>query len=585
MTVHPWLGEQRGGFGMTIKIHPRKKRTAKSRQTSVDIPDANSHQPIKRSLEQNEQIIRELFKHCSDLVIRHVVLNDGARMLIVYLDGMVEGKALEDSVIKPLMYRPLPDSVTSIRDLVEKQSIAVSSVKTVHTLDQFVNGVLSAEAGILVEDVAEGLLADLKGFQTRSVEEAQTEPAIRGPRDGFTESIRINTTLLRRRIRSNRLKFEALSIGTMAPTDVLITYTEGIAPENLLEEVRKRLQHVRIDCVVESQYIEEYLEDKPYSPFPQIQDTERPDIVASSLLEGKVAILVDNTPFALIMPLTFWSGLQSRADYYERFVYADFLRFVRSIFYLISLLLPSLYVALTTFHPKLLPTGLLISIAAAREAVPFPALIEALIMELTFEALREAGIRMPRAVGSAVNIVGALVIGQAAVQAGIVSAPMVIVVAATGIANFLIPRHSIGTAIRLVRFLLLFLAGFLGLYGIAIGLTGLLIHVVNLRSFGVPYFTPLAPLAKKDLADFLFRAPRWKMDHDETNMVNRSYERNPPDQSTGSGQTSGSGTGQTSKTGDNSGSEKPPQNGHDPGTGSEPIAGPPDESGQREGSS
>lgn len=203
---------------------------------------------------------------------------------------------------------------------------------------------------------------------------------------------------------------------------------------------------------------------------------------------------------------------------------------------MISLLLPSLYVALTTFHPKLLPMGLLISIAAARESVPFPALIEALMMEFVFEALREAGIRMPRAVGSAVNIVGALVIGQAAVQAGIVSAPMVIVVAATGIANFLIPRHSMGTAIRLVRFLLLVLAGFLGLYGIAVGLIGLMIHLVNLRSFGTPYFTPLAPLIPKDMMDFVFRSPRWKIHHLETTVVRKDIQRIPEGQKPGPGQ-------------------------------------------------
>lgn len=496
---------------MPIKIHSRKKRKTKGDKPPVTLQESGGGQPLAGSLADNERMIRERFRHCSDLVVRPFVPNKDAAMLFVYLDGMVEAKMLEENVLKPLLYHSQPTAAGQVRPLIEQQAVAVSSVKTCRTLDEFATGLLAANAGLLVEGLGEGLLLDLKGYQTRSVEEPMTEASIRGPRDGFTESLRINTTLLRRRIRSSRLKFEPVTVGDLSRTDCLIAYIEGLAPEALLREVRSRLGSIRIDGVLESQYIEELIEDNPLSPFPQIQDTERPDIAASSLLEGKVLILVDNTPFVLILPFTFWAGMQARDDYYDRFLYADFLRLVRFMFLLISLLLPSLYVALTTFHPKLLPLGLLISVAAAREAVPFPALIEALMMELVFEALREAGIRMPRAVGSAVNIVGALVIGQAAVQAGIVSAPMVIVVAATGIANFLIPRHAVGSSIRLIRFGLLLLGGFLGLYGIAIGLIALMIHLVNLQSFGVPYFAPMAPLIKKDVTNRILRSPRRKL--------------------------------------------------------------------------
>jgi spore germination protein KA len=493
---------------MPINLPFGKKKAAKRREPSVALQEPGGDRPISVNLDENERFIRETFRNCSDLVVRRVILQGGTEMLIAFLDGMVEAKALDDNLLNPLIYEQLPPDAQQIGELIRKRAVAITTLKSIGTFGKVVEGILSASAILLVGGMAEGLLADVKGFQTRSVEEPMTEAAVRGPRDGFTESVRINTTLLRRRIRSSRLKFEPVTVGELTRTDCLIAYIEGLAPDSLITEVRNRLSRIKVDSILESQYIEELIEDNPYSPFPQIQDTERPDIVAGSLLEGKVAILVDNTPFALIMPFTFWSGLQAREDYYDRFLYSGFIRIVRFVFFLLSLLLPSLYVALTTFHPKLLPTALLLSIAAARENVPFPALIEALMMELVFEALREAGIRMPRAVGSAVNIVGALVIGQSAVQAGIVSAPMVIVVAATGIANFLIPRHAMGTSVRLIRFALLILAGFLGLYGIAIGVIALSIHLVNLQSFGVPYLSPVAPIAHGDSTDIILRAPR-----------------------------------------------------------------------------
>ncbi|WAH44657.1 spore germination protein [Alicyclobacillus fastidiosus] len=266
-----------------------------------------------------------------------------------------------------------------------------------------------------------------------------------------------------------------------------------------------------MDGVLETGYIEDFIEDKPYSPFPTVQNTERPDVVAASLLEGKVAILVDGTPFALIVPLTLMSALNANEDYYERSFVSTAIRWVRFVFVHIALLLPSIYVALVSYQQEMVPTTFLLSIAAAQEATPFPAIVEAFGMEFMFEGLREAGVRLPKAVGSAISIVGALVIGQAAVQAGIVSAPMVIVVATTGIATFTIPRFNVGIAIRLLRFPMLLLAGMFGFYGITIGMLGILVHLTTLRSFGVPYFAPLAPLTAHGLKDVFIRAPWWAM--------------------------------------------------------------------------
>ncbi|HFK1514225.1 TPA: spore germination protein, partial [Bacillus paranthracis] len=426
---------------------------------------------LKQSVCANEEVLRQVFENCSDIVFRPLLINSQTKILFIYIDGLVDIKIVEQVVFKPMMFEGLPSGVKSedsVGEIIQKQLIAVSQVKTISKVHEVIEAILKANIVILTEGESQALVADLKGFEKRGIEEPAAEISVRGPRDGFTETLRVNTSLIRRRIRSQRLKMEPYSIGELSQTDVVMAYIEGIAPDSVLDEVRQRVKRIQIDGVLESAFIEEFIEDQPFSPFPQIQNTERPDAVCASLLEGKVAILVDNTPFVLIVPMTFWTGLQAAEDYYERSIYTTFVRWIRLILINISLFLPSLYVAITTFHPKLIPTNLLISIAAAREGIPFPAVIEALMMEFLFEGLREAGVRLPKPVGSAVSIVGALVIGQAAVQAGIISAPLVIVVATTGIASFAFPRYNLGTAYRMLRFPMLLLAGMLGLYGIAI---------------------------------------------------------------------------------------------------------------------
>lgn len=490
----------------------RNRKTHNKTKTITALPSSVQNEQLSTDLSTNDKKLKDLFTNCSDFITRPVYINGEPKMILCYLDGLTDDKTIDAVLLKPIMFQGLPDGLDRMQTLgkfVEQQLLASTSVKTVLEINKLVESILKGELCILVESEDKALVADMKAVKERGIEEPSTEVTIRGPKDGFNESLRTNTSLLRKRIRSTRLKFESLTIGNLSQTDVVIAYIEGIVSETLLQEVQKRLKQIEIDGILESGYIEEFIEDVPFTPFPQIMNTERPDIVTANLLDGRVAILVDNTPFALIVPMTFWNGLQAVEDYYERFVYTSFIRFVRYIMFNIAIYLPSIYVALTTYHPKLIPITLLISISGAREGVPFPAIIEAMAMELVFEGLREAGIRLPKAIGSAVSIVGALVIGQAAVQAGIVSAPMVIVVAATGIASFSIPRYNLGTATRLIRFPMLLLAGIFGLYGIAIGFIALTIHLVNLRSFGVPYFTPVAPQIPSDLKDVFIRAPRW----------------------------------------------------------------------------
>jgi spore germination protein KA len=380
------------------------------------------------------------------------------------------------------------------------------------TIGDLLHAILDGGTALLVEGAGTGLAVYLPQSEGRAVQEPAAEPVIRGPREGFTEHLSDNTAMLRRRLRSPQLRIESLRIGRSSWTAVVMIYLRDVADPGVVAEVRRRLEDVEIDSLEDSSYLEELIEDDPYSLFPTILNTERPDAVAASLSEGRVAILTDNSPSALIVPVSLWSFLQASEDHYQRYPIATFLRLLRLGLAAVSLLGPAIWVAVLSYHQEMLPSALLLTVAATREGIPFPAIVEALLMEIFFEALREAGVRLPRPIGQAVSIVGALVIGQAAVQAGIVSAPKVIVVAATGIASFTIPRFTLGIALRLLRFGMMLLAGTLGLFGLMLGLIMLLYHLCALRSFGVPYLSPVAPLSLTGLKDSLIRGPRWLLD-------------------------------------------------------------------------
>ncbi|HHX25255.1 MAG TPA: spore germination protein, partial [Firmicutes bacterium] len=376
----------------------------------------------------------------------------------------------------------------------------------------FLSSIAAGKCGIVIDGSSETLVCDVRGFETRSIEEPQSEVVIRGPREGFTEVLRINTSLLRRRIRDPRLWIEEFTVGRVSRTQVAIVYIKGIANDKVVQEARDRITRIDIDSIQESGELEEYLEDAPFSPFPTILRTERPDRVAGALFEGRIAILTDGTPFVLIVPVTFLMFLTSPEDYYERFFIASAIRLLRYASFFIAFLLPALYVAITTFHQEMLPTPLVLAIAAQREGVPFPAVFEALLMEVAFEILREAAVRLPKIYGPAISIVGVLILGEAAVRAGLVSSAMIIVVALTAIASFVTPIFSLSIAVRLLRFPIILLGGTLGLFGVVFGFLIVGIHLSSLRSFGVPFLEPIAPVVVSDLKDALIRLPWWAMD-------------------------------------------------------------------------
>jgi Bacillus/Clostridium GerA spore germination protein. len=463
--------------------------------------------PIRSTIEENNKLMEELFKDSSDIVLRKFDIENGPKAMLCYVDGMVTTSAVDDA-LKALMI--LEGDAFTI-DRITEQTLPVVQASKIQFYKELLTNLLSGDSVLFVDGQDKAVCLGLRGGIRRSVAEPETETVVRGPREGFNEHLRTNTSLVRSKIKSPRLKMKSFVIGTETQTNVILTYMVGIVNPRLLEEVENRLSDIRIDGILESGYIEEFIQDQGYSPFPQVQTTERPDTVAAAILEGRIAIMVDGTPFALIAPFGFWQWLQASEDYYERFMASTLLRWLRLASLFFALLSPALYIAVSTYHPEMIPTNLLLSIAASREAIPFPAVIEALIMELAFEALREAGVRLPRIVGQAVSILGALVVGQAAVQAGIVSAAMVIVVSMTGIASFTLPRYNASIAIRMLRFPLMLLASVFGLLGIMIGVMVIVGHLSKITTFGVPYLAPVTPVEPSDLKDVLVRAPWWKM--------------------------------------------------------------------------
>lgn len=500
----------------------------KKKQNSIHHDAAKEKKAISTSLSANLELVKQRTGNSSDISIRTLKIGEVSPkcLAIIFIEGMVDTKAINEKIVESIMRKSFADHDSSqhlIQSLTD-EGIAIGSIKTVNTQEDLFLALMDGNTIILLDGTDQAIIANTAGGETRSIQEPESQVSVRGPRDGFTESIQTNISLVRRRIRNPDLWVESMKIGKKTKTNVAIMYLNGNANEKIVAEVRQRLKKIDIESILESGYIEQLIEDQAFTTFPTLYHTERPDAVAGNILEGRIAIFVDGTPFVLLAPAVFIQFFQSVEDYYTRFDIITALRFLRILTFFISIVAPSVYIASTTFHQEMIPTQLVIIIAAQRENVPFPAFVEALIMEITFEILREAGIRMPRAVGSAISIVGALVIGQAAVQAGIVSPAMVIIVSITAIANFATPSFTMAISARLIRFLFMFSAAVFGLYGVILGMLLLAVHLCALRSFGVPYMTPLAPISPDNVGgDTLVRAPLWKT-REKANLIMKQGE-------------------------------------------------------------
>ncbi len=483
------------------------------------IQQPQEKRPLSANYDDNLQALQQVLDKCADVLFKEFKINTEPplKAFVVFIGGLTDREMISDHLLKTVMQETiaLPSSVritkANAQQLILEQVLNLAETRSTSDVIELVNYVLEGNAALVLDGSATAIIAGVRGEETRAIEAPESEPVVRGPKDGFVEGLDTNMSLIRRRLKTSRLKAETFEVGLLSKTKLGVCYVKGIANDKVVQEVRQRISRINIDNVGSSNYVEELISDEPISLFPLIQYTERPDKAVASMLEGRVVIMVDNSPFVVIVPATFVTLLQAAEDYYNNAVFATLVRLLRFVALNIALLLPALSVAAFSFHQELLPTPLLTTAAGARQDLPLPIVLEILLMELTFELLREAGVRLPRTIGQAISTVGGLVIGQAAVNAGFVSPISVIVVSVTAIATFVIPNYAAGTCIRILRFFLIIMAGILGGVGIMFGLMVILAHLCSLRSFGVPYLSPLAPLSPGDLKDTLVRVPWWGM--------------------------------------------------------------------------
>lgn len=473
---------------------------------------------ISRDLGENIDTLKKLLGNSDDVIFRHITIGNANCLPAVFIliDGLVDKESLQESVMTPLMLwakkveAPAATTPEAIRCLMSEHFLSFLEVKEKFTYPEIVADVLAAEAVLLIDQLDLAFALGAKKWEHRSISEPATENLVRGPREGFNELMKSSVALVRRRVKDPQLRVKYLKMGKRSVTDCALLYLEDVANPVLVDEVKRRLDLINTDGILDSGYIEQFIQDTPYSPFPQVQYTERPDRVAAAILEGRIVILSDGSPNALIAPATLSNFLPAPEDYYERWILMTAVRIVRTSSLLNSILLPSLYIAFLNFHQEIIPSKLALAIAGARAGVPFAAVAEAFLMEFTFELLREAGIRLPAPIASTIGIVGGIIIGQAAVSAGLVSPVMVIVVALTAIGSFAVPSFNVALSIRILRFPLMILAAMFGLYGLTAGGILIMLHLVTLKSFGVPYLSPVAPLTLSGLTDTIVRAPLWQ---------------------------------------------------------------------------
>lgn len=482
---------------------------------------------ISRKIDENIAVLEALFKDCGDIVKRKLkVCNSASNIVFVmYLDNMAERATIEERVLEPLMFagrRAKQGEGGAYNIFSFLASGAVMSEVVLTTADfteaagieEMADAILSGDTAFFVDGFPKGLIISTKGWPGRGVQAAETEVVVQGSKEAFSESFRTNTVLIRRRIRDVKLKLKQMSIGERSKTSIGIMYLDDIVRHDVLEELEKRLNSIEIDALLDIGYVEQLTADDWVSPFPQYQTTERPDKAAAAILEGRIAVVVDNSPFVLLLPTTFNALMQAAEDYYQGFEIMSATRILRYIAAFVGLSLPALYIAIAVYHPSMLPTLLIYKLAEARRNVPFPAMLEIIIMDFAFELLREASVRLPHAVGGTIGIVGGLIIGQAAVEAGLVSPIVVIVVAVTGISTFVIPNFRLVNGFRLMKYVLIVFASVLGLFGFWMGFLLVLIHLAALKSYGIPYMFPYAAGSANHYADFkdtLVRAPLFMM--------------------------------------------------------------------------
>ena len=467
---------------------------------------------ISTSLGENQKVLEEIYNLPlnKDVVIRKITIpgQPAVKAMLVFVDGLADKKIVTMTVLKPLMLQDNREKLYSadLVGIIIDQYLPSGQASRVGSFKQVQQAINTGDTVLFFDGICEAVTVETKGFEHRGVDRPATEQSVRGSQNAFTEILRVNTALIRSMLHSSDLVTEMIPVGKRGHSNCAIMYLASVANRDLVAEVRRRIEGINTDLIIDSGMLEHFIIDFPQNPFPQTLSTERPDRVVVHLAEGRVAILVDGSPFGHIVPISIFTLMHSADDFALNYYYTNMLRVIRWIGGFISMLLPAIYLAISTFHQEAMPTELLLSITAARAQVPFPTIFEILLMELAFELIREGGLRIPGILGSTIGIVGAIILGQAAVTAKIVSPIMVIIIAVTGLASYSIPDYRLGSAFRLLRWVFVFLALYLGLVGMACGFIIFTAILCSMKSFGMPYLAPVAPKTTPE-GDVVLRKP------------------------------------------------------------------------------
>ncbi len=514
-----------------LKIKPKALITIRNIAATARLCRNGRGAAPEASIEEAEEWFRKELAGNGDIVFRELMIGgpEGQEAVLIYMSGNVDKSVFNLNVIKPLMlYESSLDRAGGSNEYVKKIMgccLNVGRIKAIHSRKVARDEIFQGKAALLINNIAQIILIEVSGEKTREISEPENEKTLRGSKEGFIEDIWNNIALIRKTISDPTLKVETFKVGRRTKTSLGLVYIESLAEDKLVNEAKKRIKSIDIDGILANGYVEAFLEDNPYSPFPQALGTEKPDKVAAALLEGRIAIFLDRTPLVLLVPAQFVQFFQATEDYFERPHIGTYIRVLRALAFVVTTTAAPAYIALNSFHPELVPLDLLINIASLRKDVQFPPVVEALVMEFVIEVLREAGLRLPTAIATTLGVVGGIILGDAAVRSNLVSPAMIIVITITIICNFVIPNYSMSLVIRLLRLFLIIAAATFGAFGITLGWLVIIIHLCRMESFGLPYFAPLAPTRFKDLKDLIIRVPAWAMKQRPDSMPVKDKQR------------------------------------------------------------
>ncbi|WP_010249076.1 spore germination protein [Acetivibrio cellulolyticus] len=483
-----------------------RKKSAKNNEVIY------SEIPHNKDMELIGANIKSILKKNSDAIFRDVfICGDNKRpVTLVFIDGLVDSKGIADDILRPLIENSKLCEAKNNKDtidLIKHGAVYFPDMKVRDNINDTLNDMLNAGCALIFDSEKTALTFAVKGFEKRGITEPTSENIVKGAKDAFVEALRINTATVRRKIKTQKLVVEQTKVGRQTETQIGIIYIDGIANSHLVDEVKRRIDNIEIDGVIEAGFVEEYIIDNKYTAFPLVGATERPDRFCTAILEGRVGIIIDGLPTAYIAPVTVQQLLRTMDDYSQNYFVVSALRLLRYLTMLLTVFLPGFYIAVTTFHQEMIPSELAQTIASSKEGVPYPSFIEVFLMLIAFEILLEAGLRLPKTIGQAVSIVGALVVGEAAVNAKLISPAVVVVIAITAISSFTMPNQDFSNALRLWRFVMAITSSMMGIFGISIGAVFLIYHLASIETFGVPYLSPYVASEGRDLGDSIIRIP------------------------------------------------------------------------------